>query len=400
MTEDSSPRTLAPGAALLHIGLPKTGTTAVQAAADHLRGELLRQGVCYPGTSRNHGYEANALMGRTTALRAAGDIERWHRLTGELRSHPEAVGWVSYEQVVQARPDVARRFLDELGPDLHVVVTARTYVPMFASAWQQWIKDAGDAAFGAWLDGVLAARAGEADTPDWATGFWRRHDLPAIARVWADLLGPERVHVIVLDKRTPHLLFDAFEGLLGLTPGTLAAAPRDPLDNNRGLTTAEAELVQATNAVAARADERVERRDYFRLMKHGAIAAVMRDREPVAAEGLIVPPAKAVDLIAAEGEGAARELSRLGVDIIGDADLLGERPRGVPEELAPPHGALSVDLVATAVLGAMSSAMGEGLAFDARDRVALDLARDDGPRPSRMAAWAELARRAWPGVRS
>ncbi|WP_062524252.1 hypothetical protein [Demequina rhizosphaerae] len=389
---------LPPGATLLHIGLPKTGTTAVQAAAARLRGDLLAQGVCYPGGALNHGRASNALMGRSTAVFEAGDISRWRRIARERRRHPDAVGWISYEQIVQAEPDVARRFLDELGPELHVVVTARAYVPMFASAWQQWVKDAGEVPFGAWLAEVLAARGADpAEVPGWAAGFWRRHDLPSIAERWARLVGPERVHVVVLDKRRPALLFDAFEGFLGLAPGTLASAPSDALLSNRSLSRAEAELVQGVNARAVEA-EALSRPLYYRVMRNGAVSTMLRDREPARAEGTVRAPLDAARAIAAAGADAARRLADLGVDILGDAALLGEVPAAADATLPEPHASVDPGLAAYAVLGAMSSALGEGVNFSG-GRLAATGGSAPSAVPGRRAAARELARRVRAGVR-
>ncbi|WP_062519120.1 sulfotransferase [Demequina silvatica] len=386
-------KALRPGATLLHIGLPKTGTTAVQAAASQLRTELLAQGVCYPGVSLNHGTAANALMGRSTAVFAAGGRARWDRVARERREHPEAVGFLSYEQMVQATPAVAARFLEELGPDLHVAITARDYVSLFASAWQQWVKDAGDQTFGAWLDRVLAARDG-VQGPETATlGFWRAYDLPAIARVWADLVGADRVHVVVLDKRRPELLFDAFEGLLGLTPGTLASAPRDPLLSNRGLSRAEAELAQGVNARARAGAAAVNPRHYYRVMRNGAVSAVLRDRRPDPAEGSVVASAAVAARLAQEGAAAARALGELGVDVIGDLAALGAPSASAPETLPAPHAAIDPELAALAVLGATSAALGEGVNFTGA-RLAPHPKGAAPSAPSPRAALGELRRRA------
>ncbi|WP_062518263.1 hypothetical protein [Demequina gelatinilytica] len=387
-------RPLPAGASLLHIGLPKTGTTAVQASASRLRAELLAQGVCYPGAALNHGRASNALMGRSTAVFEAGDLSRWKRIARERWRHPEAIGWLSYEQIVQAETDVARRFLEELGPELHVAITVRAYVPMFASAWQQWVKDAGDVDFGAWLAAVTAVRTGRAsaDGPEWAEAFWRRHDLAAIAARWAALVGPERVHVVVLDKARPALLFDAFEGLLGLTPGTLASVPRDPLLDNRSLSRAEAELVQEVNRRALGAPT-LDRALYYRVMRNGAVATMLRHRKPSADEGTMAVPRAAAEVIAAEGAAAARRLADLGVDVLGDAAMLADAPASPPATVPSPHTAVDPDLAAHAVVGAISSALGAGVSF-AGGRPGIDSPHVP---PSRRAVVAELRRRALPG---
>lgn len=51
MTKDSTPVTpIAPGAVLAHVGMPKTGTTAIQMALSAVRDKLVANGVVIPGT--------------------------------------------------------------------------------------------------------------------------------------------------------------------------------------------------------------------------------------------------------------------------------------------------------------------------------------------------------------
>jgi hypothetical protein len=395
----ASNRTLAPGSHLLHIGLPKTGTTAVQNAAAGLRGELLAQGVCYPGDALNHGREANALMGRGTLLREAGDRAQWDELRAELARHAPAIGWISYEQIVQSDAEQATRFVDELGADVHVALTVRNYPAVFASAWQQWVKDAGTIRMYDWLESLVGDRAGGPEVE----GFWRRNDVRRIAKVWSDVVGPQRVHIVVLDKARPQLLFDAFEDLLGLRAGTLEGAPRTGLSDNRSLTFAEAALVRGVNEIVEGNPLSPSRVDYYRLMKYGAVAAILRDRTAPADEAAIRVPGDLSAHIAQLGAEAAGELTRLGVDVIGDVNELSAGATDAPRLDEPAD--YDARLVALAITGAVSGAARAGINFDKRARVAHphhgDLAEvvdarleAGGIRPGRRAAVLDAVRAA------
>ena len=89
VVEDSNPPALLAElperSRLLHIGLMKTGTTAVQRAANARRPMLLRHGVRYPGTLYNHRQAALALMNRSPrSPRGQRASDAWDQLLDEV----------------------------------------------------------------------------------------------------------------------------------------------------------------------------------------------------------------------------------------------------------------------------------------------------------------------------
>src|SRR5690625_1076722 len=62
--QESESFVLPPGTRALYIGPPKSGTTALQAAASAARDELYTHGVVYPGSGESHHREIYAFMGR------------------------------------------------------------------------------------------------------------------------------------------------------------------------------------------------------------------------------------------------------------------------------------------------------------------------------------------------
>src|SRR3954465_13397921 len=78
------------GSRLLHIGLPKTGTTTLQRGAAVNRASLGAQGVCYPGQEFNHRDAVTALMQRPLGWRDNGatlhDRRVWDRLLDEVQT--------------------------------------------------------------------------------------------------------------------------------------------------------------------------------------------------------------------------------------------------------------------------------------------------------------------------
>src|SRR4051812_3165340 len=71
------------GARLLHIGPPKTGTTALQVAMSRVRDEMLAQGVHYVGSGAKPRRAGMAIVGHTTH-RPRPDIAFWEKLVDEV----------------------------------------------------------------------------------------------------------------------------------------------------------------------------------------------------------------------------------------------------------------------------------------------------------------------------
>ena len=122
---------------LLHIGLMKTGTTALQRAASARRQTLLRHGVRYPGRLYNHRQAALALMNRGS--RFARDerlADAWDALLDEIDQESDRKIWISNEFICGCDDRAAVQFLADLGARTHVVVTLRSVAATLPSLWQ------------------------------------------------------------------------------------------------------------------------------------------------------------------------------------------------------------------------------------------------------------------------
>lgn len=383
---------LPPRARLLHIGIPKTGTTALQQAAAAQREVLLSHGVRYPGQRGNHREPVAALMQRHLGWRRGGSTpgrREWQALLAEIEADPDRRILLSHEFAAEADDATVRRFRDELGPRLHVVVTLRPLAALLPSAWQQHVKSGYRRPFDAWLRRVLA------DPPDLSTtpAFHRRNDQSAIVARWAAVVGPERVTVVVGDKARPRLLTDAFEDLLGLPRGLLHGAVEGGMRANRSLSAPEAELLRRVNAVIA--GQEVDWRDYRALVRLGAVARLLERRTPAAGEARLSLPEWASARAAELGRAHAEAIGRAGVAVIGDLAALGEGagPADGPAQRPPAEGGgapgpvqVPLDAAAELVAGMLSAATGRGAFFQASGTKAVD------PRTARLAGSA-LGRR-------
>lgn len=330
-----------PRARLLHVGPPKTGTTALQKAAAAQRRVLLEQGVLYPGKGYSHRRATFRFAGRTEGwgTPAPGDRKVWETLRAQVVAEQERRVWLSSEDVAELEPALVPELLRELGGDVHVVMTLRSLPALLSSAWSQYLKTGLRADFEAWAQGVLADPPQRGLTPS----FRRRTDLIGLVTRWRDAVGPERLLLVVLDPADRDLVPRTFETLLGLVPGTLTDVELGSDAANRSFTRAEAELVRRLN-VRLRRGGTVPWPDYERYVRNSTVPAMLR-RVPDREEPRIVPPRWAVDRLVALAEGHRDALRALDVRVVGDLDGIAQPTAGL--DVAPQVTGLPVEALAS-----------------------------------------------------
>ena len=62
--------------------------------------------------------------------------------------------------------------------------------------WQQYVQNGVRTGYPAWLDGMLRKAPYDRPTPT----FWKRHSHDLILERWAEVVGPERVVAVVVEK--------------------------------------------------------------------------------------------------------------------------------------------------------------------------------------------------------
>ena len=329
----------------LHIGVHKTGTTALQSALAQSRDDLARAGVVYPGRRTAHHGAATSAIGRTWGWRGRGgqapNPAVFDRLARQARNHPGRVV-ISSEQFCEADDEAAARIVAGLGSDrTHVVVTVRSLGRLLPSSWQQYLKYGQTMAYEKWLRTILDPDYDGRVTPT----FWRRNDHGRLVRRWADLLGPDRVTVLVVDDVGPDALFTAIAQMLDV-PAEVLLSRRDDAPN-RSMTAAESELLRRLNRALAKS---LSWQDYETLVR-GGVASALQTREPDAGEPRLHTPQWALDAATARGQQAVTAIRESGVQVVGDLDALA-RPLQASPTLPPGTlGALPMD-AALAVVGA------------------------------------------------
>lgn len=227
------------GSRIVHIGPHKTGTTAVQGAFADARPRLGEHHLHYPGRGWQVFRPALALTG-SKGPRGVGqvDAQAWERLVREIESHGPDRTLISSESLSRAEPDRIARLRADLDPErVQIVAMVRRYDKLLPSLWQQRVVNGYDGSWDGYVDRIL----GQDGHP-----FWKHFGMLTLARRWAQVVGADRVTVVVVNDEDRGWLLRVMEGLTGLPDGFLVPGT-DARYENRSLSWAEAEMIRRTN---------------------------------------------------------------------------------------------------------------------------------------------------------
>jgi len=318
---------------LLHIGPPKTGSTAIQRALHRSRPALAEHGVLYPGTRMRAQSAGAAVLGIGSPVgRDEPRIERWNALVEEIRRSDLPRACLSQEPFARADDAAIARILDGLGAErTHVLYVARRLDKLVPSHWQERVKAWNELSFEDFLHLVL-------EDPESGPGhrLWAPQDVGAVVDRWAARAGRENVTVLVSDERDRNLIPRTFETMLGLPEGMLVPPPDR---SNTSLSFTEAEAIRRLNQMAR--ENGWSPREYWKVMQRGVVPALAgRDRSAdVRIEGL---PHWALEQVADRADRQVKQIEESGVCVIGDPDQL--RIRGVVDPVPAPEAVETVGL--------------------------------------------------------
>lgn len=356
------PEALPSDAVLAHVGMHKTGTTAMQSVMSSLRQELEPAGVTYPGTREAHHIEARSLtqarLGWQSSPVPPPDPAFWDEFVASVRGTSRRVVFSS-EFFSGAGETAIRRMAADLGPRAHFLIGVRNLGPVAVSSWQQTLKQGRISTLDAWLKGNFQRDSAD-DTEKF---FWSRFDPAAAVSRYAAAAGPERVTVVVIREGDRALLPTTFERLLDLPEGRLAreSVPR----SNRGLTVVEAEALRQVN-VALRG--KLDWQEYDLLVRNGAIRRMVENRTPKPDEPKPDLPEWIQEQVAREGRRVADSITASGVRVVGDlADLSAPAPTTSPS-LGSELATVPLDAMVEAVVGAVAGATYGSWTFDEERR--------------------------------
>lgn len=333
-------RPLPEGARLLHIGPPKTGSTALQDALHQSRVSLGRQGVAYVSRVRHELIPARYITGKLPdSPKWAWAEQRWHELVDAMRAEGPERKVYSSEYLSDATDEQVVRIVDAFGPEeTYAVITLRPLVDLVPSQYQQYVQGGLTADYDSWLETTFNEAPFTGPTP-W---FWQRHRHDALVQRWARMLGPDRVVVVATDGRDFDAVPAEFEKLLGLTRGTLVGRKVRP---NRSLTWAEAEVMRRFN-LEAQSSGLVDSK-YQNLTK--LAAEHVKQRTPRRDEARIVTPDWAARRADEMGAQFAAAIAESGVLVAGDLQALA--PGFVPRPAGAPPREVDVEVAARFAAG-------------------------------------------------
>lgn len=186
---------------ILHVGLPKTGTTFIQTVMWHNRAELRRRGFLYPGRARMDHYRASQEIRGVTADRMGPHAGTWERLVDQLSSWG-GDGLISHEFFSMATPQQAQAAVAAFPrSEVRVVVTVRSYVLQFPAVWQEALKMNSDLSFDAFMEQVLreVLPGTTADHhPRQGAWGWASQDISATLDRWAQAVPLSQIRVVTV----------------------------------------------------------------------------------------------------------------------------------------------------------------------------------------------------------
>ncbi|MCR6031468.1 hypothetical protein GGQ22_08400 [Nocardioides sp. zg-579] len=265
---------------VLHVGLPKTGTTYLQSLLASQREALRAGGVLHPFVRPGAMFRsAVELRGSHAKFGLAEDdvAGTWAAVCERARQHDGPV-LLGHEVLAGATPaQVAATLAPLEGVEVDVVVTARDLGRQATAHWQEEVKLGDTRSFADVEAEELRADTGRDAGPD-AGGrrphFWHAQDWGWALERWSTAVPAERVHLVVCPApgAEPAELWRRFAAAARIDPGLLDAGAVPAA--NPSLGRPEVALLRAVNAELA---GRLDREAYLRVVKkeyaEGVLAA-------------------------------------------------------------------------------------------------------------------------------
>lgn len=341
----TSPRTV------LHVGLPKTGTSFVQGVLRGNLGVLGKHGVRVPVGAETwpsqdlflavlYVTERSESWGRS----AEAGKRAWSRISADARKHQGTTVISSETLCLASRDQIARILTDLAGVEVDVVVTVRDPARQVPAEYQEGVKHGRRMSYPAFLDTVLSEEPPSGgqrrSTRD---RFWNAQDPVAVLDRWAEHVGPERCHVVTCPPAgaEPIELWSRFAQVLGVADVEVEMPPKEV---NTSLGAVQIEVLRRLNR---RVTRKGNERAYGDVVKRLYAGTILRGQD---GERLTLPEDRA-ERVRVLAEGWVDQLTDRGYQVSGDVrDLVPTGGTGEAKVRKGPARMLTASLDATAEL--------------------------------------------------
>ena len=266
---------------VLHVGVPKSGTTYLQGLLGANRDRLRAAGILYPfihpgamfrgaveirGSHEKFGLSADDVAGE------------WAALCDRAQEH-EGTTIISHEVLAGANRRQIQTALEPLaGIEVHIVVTARDLGRQAVAFWQEEVKLGATYSFEEFAEEQLRRDPGPGPGPDdggLRPHFWYSQDFADCLQRWAGRMAEGRAHLVPLPRPgvEPEELWRRFAAAAGIEPGVIDTTHHAPANPSLGV-----EQIALLRAVNAELGGRLERRDYLQRVKQEYAEGVLARR--------------------------------------------------------------------------------------------------------------------------
>jgi hypothetical protein len=329
---------------VLHVGVPKSGTSFLQATLRENADLLAEHGVWYP-TQQHRGLFHAAL--ELTGNHPGWDVPQqrvdgsWAGLCAEAARRGGT--WVfSNELFSNVTADAVPAALGALADtEVHLVVTARDLARQLPAEWQEGVKHGRGLRFDRFLDRILDP----ARSHSHAEKFWRHQDLGDLLDRWGRLLAPDHVHVVTCPPpgAPRELLWQRFCSVVGIDPG-LAHLPAVGANTSLGVNAVD---------VLRRVNRRIRQGDAPPHLRRTVKQVLVNEALRSDGSARVSTPEELLPRLQEITDGWRARIERAGYDVVGDLDDLTPLPSagGAPaDHRVTPRASRDVAVDAVAVL--------------------------------------------------
>lgn len=304
----------------LHVGLPKSGTTYLQAVLGKNKSALKQRAkLLYPGEGWVRQVDAvkDVRRMKVPPSQRATVTGAWDRLVAEMEVWPDDA-LMSMEWLCMATPAQIQRIAKDLAPaEVHVVFTVRDVARTVPAAWQEFSQNR---ATWRWPEFLEQVTGEDPMSTSGGKAFWSQQDMEMLLERWGSVIPAERLHVVTLPQSgaDPAELWRRLAEVVGIEP---EGYDLSDLGSNASLGMESAELMRRVNERLLEHDISVA--VYNKIFKHRLSKNVLAARK--AEESKVLLPAEYHEWARERAEQQIRAIEKSGARVVGDlADL---RPR-------------------------------------------------------------------------